>query len=128
MPTMSKVTGGRHKHADRLTPAQFRKAVWDRDQNRDRVTGEPVSNMDTCLDRLGQICHLRGRRVMPEWATDPKRALLMSARNHILSDARGGNRLKLTDPETGERAEDASKKIRFTLYDSKGSVIWTRVR
>jgi hypothetical protein len=65
---------------------------------------------------------------MPEWKTDELRAILLSASNHALSDARGGYRLKLTDPEkTGEPATDASKPIQFVCYDLKGNVQWTRV-
>jgi hypothetical protein len=116
------------KHAGRLTPAQFRAAVWLRDSGRDRATGEPLSKTDPSPDRLGQVCHLRGRRVMPEWATDPARALLLSDTNHRLSDARGGKLLTLTDPETGEPAEDASRPICFTLRRWDGTVVWRRTR
>jgi hypothetical protein len=64
---------------------------------------------------------------MPEWKLDELRAILMSASNHALSDARGGYRLKLTDPETGEPATDASKPIRFVCSDQKGNVQWMRI-
>jgi hypothetical protein len=114
------------KHAGRLTPAQFRSAVWRRDGGRDRATGKVLSKEHVDPAHRGQVCHFRGRRVMPEWATDPDRALLMSDSSHILSDARGGNLLKLTDPVTGEPADDGTKKIRFTLYDRAGNVVWTR--
>jgi len=65
---------------------------------------------------------------MPEWKTDPLRALLMSGHEHWLSDARGGNLLKLYDEQTGEPATDASKPILFVLSDRQGKVVWTRVR
>jgi hypothetical protein len=117
------------KHSDALTPAEFRKRVWVRDAGRDRCTGEPLSNTADSWDTLGDVCHLKGRRVMPEWVTDPARAILLSRTNHILSDHRGGYRLKLTDPETGEPATDATKKIKFTLYASdQKTVLWTRIR
>ena len=120
------VTSLGRKHPDRLTPAQFRAAVWERDRGLDRATGEPLSKTDPDWHHLGNVCHLYGRNVKPEWATDPDRALLLSFINHILSDGRGGYRLTMCDPETGERAEDASKPIRFTLYDKEGHILWTR--
>ena len=115
------------KHLDRLTPAEFRAAVWARDGGRDRATGQSVSKSDCSWDRLGEVAHLYGRNVRPEWATDPDRALLLSHVMHILSDGRGGYRLKLYDPLTGERATDASKPIEFTLYDRAGRILWNRI-
>jgi hypothetical protein len=128
-----KQSSSKRKHDSRLSPEEFRRQVWIREGGRDRCSGQPVSNVATDYDSLGDVCHLKGRRVMPEWLTDPRRAVLMSRSNHILSDARGGYRLKLTDPETGESATDAGivgepKPIRFTLHDSKGKVLWSRVR
>ena len=125
-PFRSRLPSGR-KHPDRLTPAQFRAAVWARDRGRDRATGEPVSKSDPSWDRLGEVAHLYGRNVRPEWAVDPDRAVLLSRTNHILSDGRGGYRLKLTDPETGNRVTDASKLIRFTMVSREGRILWTRV-
>lgn len=115
------------KHAGRLTPSQFRSAVWRRDKGRDRATGMVLSKEHANPKRRGQVCHFRGRRVMPEWKTDPDRAILLSDESHRLSDARGWNLLKLTDPETGEPADDGTKKIRFTLYDRAGTLQWTRI-
>ena len=123
----SRATPLGRKHPDRLTPAQFRAAVWVRDDGRDRATGQPLSKSDPNWDYLGEVCHLRGRNVKPEWATEPDRALLLSRTHHIASDGRGGNRLRMTDPVTEERAEDASKPIRFTLYDYEGRILWTRI-
>ena len=64
---------------------------------------------------------------MPEWKTDPDRAVLLSRMNHIRSDGRGGYLLKLTDPDTGEPATDASRPIRFTAYTKDGKVLWSRI-
>ena len=86
-----------------------------------------MSKSDPWWDHLGEVAHLYGRNVRPEWATDPDRALLLSRTMHILSDGRGGYLLKMTDSETGERADDASKPIRFTLYDRAGWILWTRI-
>lgn len=122
-----KRTSSNPKHPERLSPKAFREAVWKRDGGKDRATGERVYASASSPIDIGQVCHLKGRRVMPEWATDPKRALLMSARNHWWSDGRGNYRLKLTDPETGEPATDASRPIRFTMHDKDGNVLWSRI-
>ena len=116
------------KHPERLTPAQFRAAVWIRDRGRDRATGQILYPDHPDPHFRGQVCHLRGRRVMPEWMTDPQRAILLSDANHILTDARGNRLLRLTDPITGEPATDGSKPIRFTLRTFRGDQVWTRVR
>ncbi len=123
-----KRTTNNGKHAERLTEKQFRDAVWIRDEGKDRATGLPLVRGAATWDTEGQVCHLKARRVMPEWARDPDRAILLSARNHMFSDARGQCRLKLTDPETGEPATDARKPIRFTMYDKEGLPLWTSVR
>lgn len=113
--------------------AAFRAKVWVRDDGKDRATGQilRLPSRALHLDECGEVCHFKGRRVRPEWRTDPRRAVLLSSRNHILSDHRGGNLLKMTDPETGEPATDAGldkpRLIRFTLYDRQGNVKWTRI-
>ena len=110
-----------------MSPAQFRAAVWSRDKGLDRATGQPLSKTDPSWHVRGDVCHLYSRRVRPEWATDPARAILMSRTNHILSDGRGVYRLKILDAETGERAEDATRRLRFVCYDRDlVTVLWTR--
>lgn len=116
------------KHPDRLTPEQFRARVWERDGGRDRATGQILYKEHASAFCRGQVCHLKGRRVRPEWKVDPDRAVLLSDENHQLSDARGGRLLRLTDPVTGEPATDASKPIRFTRVDRNGFVMWSRIR
>jgi hypothetical protein len=106
----------------------FREMVWTRDGGRDRATGELVVLGSPLSFLRGEVHHLKGRNVMPEWKYEPMRAVLLSASNHELADARGGYRLKATDPETGDPAVDASKPMRWTLYDTAGQVQWTRVR
>lgn len=113
----------RRLNADR----RFRDAVWAKADGVDRSTGRPVYRVHADADKRGQVCHLKGRRVRPEWKRDPNRAIVMSDTQHQLSDARGGRRLKLTDPETSEPATDARKPIKFTLYDNDGSVISERI-
>jgi 5-methylcytosine-specific restriction endonuclease McrA len=106
----------------------MRDQVWERDKGRCRACGAVLSrDIDAPAARRGEVAHLRPRNVMPEWKLDELRAILMSASHHALSDARGGYRLKLTDPETGEPATDASKPIRFVCSDLKGNIQWTRV-
>ena len=122
-----KTQTSRRKHVDRLTPEAFRRQVWIRDRGRDRVTGQILERVHVDPARRGQVAHLKGRRVRPEWLTDPDRAVLLSDSHHILSDARGNNRLKMTDPQTGEPATDGTKPIRFTLYDKEGRIQWTTV-
>ena len=128
---LPKVTGRstRQRKLDRdKEAAVFRDAVWIRDGGRNRVTGLPLERGTAYRSNLrGEVCHLKGRRVMPEWKTDPKRAILMSGYHHALSDHRGGCLLKLTDPITEEPAINGDKPIRFTLYHRDGSVKWTTV-
>ena len=111
----------------RLSPSQFREAVWKRDGGLDRATGRPLSKTDPNWDYLGDVCHLFGRRVRPEWKLDPDRALLLSRSSHILSDGRGNYRLKILDLESGERATDATRRLRFVCYDrDHETVLWQR--
>lgn len=105
----------------------FRGAVWLRDGGVDRATGQPLEHESGAYDTCGQVCHLRGRGAYPELKYEPSNAVLMSSRNHIHSDARGGRLLRLTDPETGEPAVDGSKPIRFSMYDKAGTLLWTRI-
>lgn len=103
----------------------FREAVWRRDCGMDRATGIRLSP-DGPISVQGNCCHLQSRGAHPERKYDVSNAILMSALNHILSDHRGGRLLRLTDPETGEPAINGDKPIRFTLYNAKGQVLWTR--
>ena len=104
----------------------FRDAVWEREQARDRATGQILSRVHSSSFVRGEVCHLKGRRVAPELKYNPRNAILLSAEHHRLSDGRGNNRLKLTDPLTGDKATDAFQPITFTLYDRQGNVIWSR--
>jgi hypothetical protein len=114
----------RKKRTRRLSAERhFRSLVWSLGGGVDRFTGQLLFIAHADPNKRGQVCHLKGRRVMPEWRLDPNRAVLLSDANHQLSDARGNHRLKLTDPETGEPATDARKPIKFTLRDKDGFVI-----
>lgn len=116
------------KHPDRLSPKHFRDAVWTRDKGFSRASGQLLVRGDPSMTVRGEVCHLRGRNVMPEWATDPDRAILLSAFEHWLSDGRGGRLLRFYDPQTSEPATDATKPIAFVLRDRQGRTVWSRVR
>lgn len=122
-PTKKEKRATRHAEAKR-----FREMVWTRDGGRDRATGQLLVLGSPIHVLRGEVHHLMGRNVRPEWELEPTRAVLLSAFNHELADGRGGYRLKATDPETGEKATDASKPIRWTLYDKQGNVEWSRIR
>lgn len=123
------------KRAEQLDDATrdkaFRDAVWARDAGRDRATGAPLvkalPNSDVPAERRGEVCHLRGRRVMPEWRYDPARAILLSAQHHELSDARGGRLLRIVDAK-GLPATDATKPLTFIRLDRAGRELWRRTR
>lgn len=130
-PTFPKIAGpsrttraSQDRHAERV----FRAEVWTRDHGRDRATGVDLSRaVHEHPERRGEVCHLLSRGAYPELALEPSNAVLLSAANHCRSDARGNNLLKMTDPDTAERATDGRKAIRFTLYDGHNRVLWTRI-
>ncbi len=105
----------------------FRDDIWIRDEGKSRASGS-ILQRDHCLPSLrGEVCHIQSRGSEPSRKMDPTNCLLMSAWEHILSDGRGGYLLKLTDPETGEPALDATRRIKFTLYKKDGSIAWSRI-
>ncbi len=118
----------RQKRSKKKSKADaFRLAVWTRDQGMDRATGQPLFQTAPHMTSRGNCCHLESKGSTPERKYDVANAVLMSELNHILSDHRGGRLLRLTDPETGEPATDASKLIKFTMYTTAGKVLWMRV-
>ena len=108
----------------------FREAVWRRDAGRDRATGRILYRQSEDWDSLGEVCHLLSRGAHPDLAYVVSNGILLSKANHWLSDARGGHALRISDPETGERATDAGtdvpKPLTFTLLDRTGRILWTR--
>lgn len=100
----------------------FRAEVWRLDEGRDRATGKPVFRCSPDPDRHGEVAHLKGRRVRPEWLTDPKRAILLSRTNHKLHHAagRGGTLLEII-------GTDARKPLTFIRRDWDGKVLWRRI-
>ena len=122
---------GLSKKAKRSREHSLRKLlrdhIWERDGGRSRASGQTLWR-DHCLhDCRGEVAHIQSRGSEPSRKMDPTNCLLLSAYEHVLSDGRGGYRLKLTDPLTGEPALDATKPIKFTLYRKDGSVEWERV-
>lgn len=123
-----KTSVNRGKHPERLSPKAFRDRVWRRDRSRSRASGLRLERGHSSMTLRGEVCHLKGRRVRPEWLTDPDHAILLSAFEHWLSDGRGGRLLRFYDPQTSEPATDATKPISFVLRDRQGKVLWSRVR
>lgn len=115
---------------------QFRNAVWERDKHRSRATGQPlVRRYDPTItwEQRGEVCHLAAKGAHPAQKYDPSNAILLSAQQHFLSDARGNHRLLILDPETGEKATDAGtiecpKPILFVMRDKQGRELWRRTR
>ena len=115
-----------------MTEAQCRAIVWDRDEGKDRATGIPVYRAHECLNlqHLGEVHHLKGRRVMPEWKKDPDRQVLLSHAHHELATGTwGGKLLKLLDPDDPTMpATDARKPILFVRVDKHGTELWRTIR
>jgi len=71
---------------ERLLAAAYA-AVNLRDQNRCAVTGVPLSPYAMQEKSRREHHHLVGRRIKPEWRTDPRRIILVSAYVHKLITA-----------------------------------------
>lgn len=109
-----------------LSEQACRDRVWERDESKDRATG-------VLLDRAsgqGQVHHLKGRRVMPEWVRDPDHQVLLSVEHHRLATGVwGGRLLQLRDPDHPNLpATDATKPILFIRVDKHGLELWRRIR
>jgi len=116
---LSKKEKRAREHARRRA---LRDRIWERDGGRSRASGS-ILQRGHAIDVLrGEVCHVQSRGSEPSRSMDPTNCLLMSAWEHALSDARGGYRLKLTDPLTGEPALDATKRIKFTLFRKDGTI------
>ncbi len=104
--------------------------MWERDGWLDRATGQPVSHDGFNADHLGEVHHLAGRRVRPEWVLDSDRQVLLSRSMHCLATGVwGGRLLKLLDPEDPtQKATDATKPILFVRVDPKGVELWRTIR
>ena len=108
------------KHERDRADEIFRAAVWARDKGRDRATGQPLAKQSPDSEKRGEVHHLGGRNVKPEWRTDPKRGVLLSAFHHELANTLGGKLLKIV-------GTDANKPLTFIRYDARGNELWRRI-
>jgi hypothetical protein len=98
----------------------FRKEVWRLHANLDRATGQYLKKQAIDPEQRGEVAHLKGRRVRPEWKTDPQRAILLSAFHHALS-----HRVGLTGRKLLEFiGTDSRKPITFIRRDLYGTELW----
>lgn len=113
-----------------MTEDACRQLVWQREGSRDRATGQLLERTHDDPRYRGEVHHLRGRRVRPEWARDPDHQILLSAANHRLATGVwGGKLLKLRDPDNPDQpATDATKPILFIRVDPCGRELWRRLR
>lgn len=115
------------KREKRSAEEAARAAVWLRDKSHDRATGKPLKKGGIDPDTRGECHHLQGRNVAPAMREKAEGMILLSAHNHILADGRGGYRLKMFDPKTGEPATDGSKPILFVMFKKDGTEDWRRI-
>lgn len=119
-PKGSRVEARQTRKAEKQTAEdRCRDAVWKREKNLDRATGKPLTRGAVNPDERGEVHHLKGRRVKPEWRTDPRHQVLLSATLHQLSEARGGKLLQIV-------GTDAVKALTFIRRDAKGKELWRR--
>lgn len=78
----------------------------------------------------GEVHHLRGRRVAPEWKFDPHRQILLSLEMHrFATGVWGGKLLKVLDAEDPtQAATDARLLILFIRSDPRGHEVWRHIR
>ncbi len=113
-----------------MTAQQCRAAVWARDDGRDRASGHLLARWSLFASLQGEVHHLKGRRVKPEWKTDPDHQILLSRENHRLATGVwGGKLLTCWDPEDPTQpATDATRPILFIRRDAKGVELWRTIR
>ena len=109
-----------------LSEQACRDRVWERDESKCRATGQWLNRQNGD----GEVHHLRGRNVMPEWKRLPEKQILLGREMHRLATGViGGKLLLLRDPDhPTEPASDATKPILFIRVDRRGSELWRRVR
>jgi len=97
----------------------LRALIWKRDGGHCRASGQWLDKHADDWHHRGECAHILSRSTHPEKKYDPSNVILISARNHWLSDARGGKRLKII-------GEDANGPITFRMTDKDGHVLWER--
>lgn len=100
-----------------------RAAVWRRDQGHSRASGLPVFKGDDNEQRRGEVAHLASRSRSPKQKWDAANCVLLTAEEHRVSDPRTapGQVLLVI------AGEDARKVLRFTRFNTDGTVLWTRL-
>lgn len=104
---------------ERARAKAFRAAIWAREDGKDRATGVQLATRTSDLSYLGDVCHLKPKGRYPELRYETSNAILLSRRHHILSDGRGGYRLKI-------EGEDANQALTFRMFDRDGVELWSR--
>jgi hypothetical protein len=104
----------------------FRKAVWRRDGRTSRASGKPLVKAHLDPDKRGEVAHLVKRSRAPgrDDKFNPDRAVLLSATEHALSDARtapGGQVLLEIVGDNG------AADVLFIRRDATGQEVWRRV-
>lgn len=103
--------------------AEFRAAVWKRDEGKSRATGKPLVKSGTInADELGEVDHVINRSVAPDRIFDVSNGILLSKRE---------NRLKKTPcPRAPEHhlfeihgPDDRQKPQRFIWRDADGKIV-----
>lgn len=113
-----------------LSEKACRDEVWRRAGDRCRCSGDVLERNSQYSSLRGEVHHLKGRNVRPDWKRDPDHQILLSKYLHLLATGVwGGRLLRLFDPDDPEMpATDATKPILFVRKDKNGVVLWTKIR
>lgn len=67
--------------------AEFRAAVWTRDEGKSRASKKPLSKSGTDWKRVGEVHHVLARSTDPDKRLDPSNGILLSKLEHSLAEA-----------------------------------------
>lgn len=113
----------RAKYKKRITrfvdDDHLRDLIWQREDGKDRATGEPLWRSSLDERRRGEVCHIKPKGKYPELRHETGNAVLLSAYHHRLSDGRDGYKLKIE----GASADGA---LTFRMTNAQGDVLWER--
>jgi len=114
------------RKAKKLNAADFRKAVWIRDEARSRVSGKPLSKSGTDPHRVGEVHHVIARSLAPDRIYEVGNGILLSRFEHALAEANCTN-----DPAHRlldiEGPDDRGKKQTFIFRDKNGKELKRRI-